>query len=294
MKVKSVDWQGIWWVSVWVWAFTNLFMACGTTKAGEERKESFYEGASRAIVRLEHLDVINRLGQETKRIDTVPNGTGFVVKYRGSSFMVTARHVAEVPYDLRSRVTVENVKTTKDEVVELSIPKGCWIFHPKAGSDRVRYVDIAVAKLPGILDRVYKVIAQNDSSPIDPTPPNFVLSFGYPGSLGIDLREQKPIGRMGIVSLQAEEMFIKMDKKYLTEKTLLLDIKTFPGNSGSPVFIYGIGSGTVNLGGVLIGFNENLDYAICEPISRVMETLDHAIKNPVPDSLHPEWRVLNE
>ena len=112
----------------------------------------------------------------------------------------------------------------------------------------------------------------------DPEPPQPVLVFGFPSEIGFELTEQRPLGRAGIVSMVAGKKFIKMEGKFLEERSCLIDIQAFPGNSGSPVinqFHPGPAS-PIKLLGVLVGANPKRHYAVIEPASRIRETLEIA------------------
>lgn len=261
----------------------------------------WYEGVSRTVVRLEHADVISRQGQRSPKIKPVSDGTAFIVRFHEVSFLISARHVVEKDYDLFSRITILDSTKTHNYVKKLHLPKNSWVFHPSEHTDSIRAVDIAVCKLPSAteFDGTYKYISESTFSDSDPTPPLRVVAFGFPGALGFELSKQRPMGREGIVSLTAEEPYIKLDGKYMNEKVAVLDMEMFPGNSGSPVFTEGIveeleGNKRVllfqlKLSGLIIATNLERDYSIMEPISSIQECLEHALANPISEELTPTW-----
>ncbi len=83
------------------------------------------------------------------------------------------------------------------------------------------------------------------------------------------------MGRQGMVALTAGEEFLLVDARYAEEKAFLIDIKIFPGNSGSPVISLNALSGKVNLVGLVIS-TRPFDYAVAEPVSRIKEVVDLA------------------
>ena len=120
----------------------------------------------------------------------------------------------------------------------------------------------------------------NQLSLKDPEPPEPILVFGFPSEIGFELTEQRPMGRVGIVSMVAGNKFLKMEGKYMAERASLIDIGAFPGNSGSPVINqFSLQAETqIKLLGVLVGTNPKRRYAVMEPVSRVRETLEIARK----------------
>lgn len=258
--------------------------------AEEGSKEDFYKQMSRAVVRLEHIDVITRRGQEDTLNQEQPDGTGFFVRFKDEYYLVSARHVVQRSYDLRARVTVRHIETNQLEVVELHIPKAAWVFHPDQGNDSVHAVDVAAVKLGGIRDRAPLFIQESLFAEKDPWPPDIVLVFGYPERLGFELHEQRPFARIGIVAFATDEAFIQLGSKYLNEGTRLLDVPMFGGNSGSPVFNrpeFGRELSFQLLGLVIVRLQ--WQYAVCEPISHIKQTLQEAriARRPT-----PIWRPL--
>lgn len=252
-------------------------------------EEPFYEQISRAVIRLED--------RRTGKL-----GTGFFVAdgKRRRFALVTARHVAEAGVPLRARVPSQRRDTGETEVVELRVPPEAWVFHPESGRTTTRAekreplqdVDIAVAWIRSIKDRRFRTVGycpedcgewaeqQFFGKPIEP--PARVLVFGFPLDLGFGLEEQRPLGRVGIVSLIAKEPFLRTretPKAKLSllrdEHVFLIDAPLFGGNSGSPVFRHPTFGG-IALIGLVSASNEKLSYAIVEPVSRIAEAIEAA------------------
>ncbi len=279
-----------------------LFLtSLGTLVAGEiqtELKDSFYSKSNRLIIRLEHSEKTKPAGGSDKiEGRDKPDGTAFFVQSRDELYIVTARHVAEKGYDLHAKVRSINLRTGQIEVVLLNLPRNRWVYHPEQGDLDTRYVDVAAMKinwLTGyqVMTFLYGVDKQEEVKgnqlPLkDPEPPQPVLVFGFPSEIGFELTEQRPLGRLGIVSMVAGTEFLKMEGKFVEERACLVDIEAFPGNSGSPVINqFNLTTDPeIKLLGLLIGTNPRKHYAIIEPVSRIRETLDIAKKQSL-EGLH--------
>jgi len=245
------------------------------------QEESFYETLSRAVFRLELSDA------------SFPKGSAFVVRHDSNLFLVTARHVVNERVDLRARVPVLRTDTTTREIIELRIPASAWVFHPLGShvtvsdGDTVRYfgVDVAVALLPGIKERK---IASFQVADVDPEPPLSVILAGYPGNLGFVLTEQKPLVRSAVVAMRSDEYFLKNRSGFfIDDRAFVLDRSLQGGFSGSPVFTL---NPPIRVVGIQISSNENWDYSVAEPASRIKETLDHASRHTPPK--RPSWHLL--
>ncbi len=262
-------------------------------------REPLHVQASRAVFRLEHLD--------KDATEHAPDGTAFVIRWRDELYLVTARHVAEMPYDLRARVPSRRADNGETEVVELRIPRDAWVFHelgPRVSLDegkltKMRAVDVAVARLYPVEDRTIVAFlwcdpcseGEADQLPdIDPVPPADVLIVGFPGDLGFTLREQRPMFRQGIVALVAGERFLTIEGGFVDERSFILDAKIEPGNSGSPVLHIDPVSGAITVVGLVSAANFRADFGIAEPASRIRETLARARANP--PASRPDWYLL--
>jgi S1-C subfamily serine protease len=262
------------------------------------KEESLYQQLSRAIIRLE-----NDQG--------VPVGTAFFTIYDGDPtnyYLITARHVAIAADTLRARVPSQHLDTGKTEIIGLKIPGNQWIFHPESGrkieykgiSERLMPVDVAVAKIPAIRKRSVRGIRycpgrcsnvkeENQFLVRDPEPPMRILVWGFPNDLGFTLEEQRPFGRLGMVSMKAEEPFIRTDGELRDERVILLDAPLFPGNSGSPVFSYPVVQ-QFKLAGMVSASNATANLAIAEPVSRISETMHKAFMTKI--KITSSWHTI--
>jgi len=272
-------------------SFILIFLFLGNVAEAEyqqDEKESFYSKSNRIIIRLEHSEkIILESSHKTEEQDK-SDGTAFFVQSGEELYVVTARHVVEKDYDLHAKVRSINLKTGATEVILLNLPKNRWVYHPQQGDADTRYVDVAVMKINWMMNyRVTTFLYESDKQkeikrnqlPLkDPEPPQPVLVFGFPSEIGFELTEQRPLGRLGIVSMVAGSEFLKMEGKFVEERACLVDIEAFPGNSGSPVInqFNLVTDQKIRLLGLLIGTNPRKHYAIIEPVSRIRETLEVA------------------
>ncbi len=221
-----------------------LINISAATLTAQPSKENFYTQAERMVIHLE------RAGPSG---GYVPVGTGFFVRNeKNDLFVVTARHVAGIGADLRARVPTSLVLDGKTDVVELRLPSAAWVYHQNNGGDKTLAVDVAVMKIPGVKDRGITALRycptdcpkdEYNQLADDPLPPDQIIIFGFPEDLGFTLKEQRPMARLGVVSLTADEEFILIDQPNGTQKLLpkgayLIDARMFPGNSGGPVVVY--------------------------------------------------------
>lgn len=262
-----------------------------SAKAQTEKKEDFYSQLCRGIIRLEHNEEIKEKSSNKITNITRPDGTAFFVRSGDDLFVVTARHVVEKEYDLHARVQCKNRITGDNEVILLKLKRDKWVFHPEDESIDTNYVDVAVMKISWITDRGIKMFryelpnteeANKNQLPFeDPLPPDSILIFGFPLDIGFKLSEQKPLGRLGIVSMVTGNKFLKINNKFAEEKVMIIDAKMFSGNSGSPVINQpSLLQLEIKLLGLVIATNENLDFGIIEPVSRIRETIEIAKKEP--------------
>lgn len=276
---------------IFLLSFMLIFLFLGNFAGGEyqhDEKESFYSKSNRVIFRLEHSEKIILEGPDKIKEQDKPDGTAFFVQSEEELYVVTARHVAEKGYDLHAKVRSINLRTGEIEVIYLTLPRNRWVCHPREGDADTRYVDVAAMKINWMMDHqvmtfLYVVDKQKEGKgnqlPLqDPEPPQPVLVFGFPSEIGFELTEQRPLGRLGIVSMVAGNKFLKMEGKFVEERVCLIDIEAFPGNSGSPVInqFNLITDPKIKLLGLLIGTNVRRHYAIIEPVSRIRETLEIA------------------
>lgn len=249
--------------------------------------ESYYQQISRAIIRLEDV----KTGK--------PIGTAFFVNNHSDSthyYLVTARHVVESNRILRARVSSQRLDNSENEVIELRLPKDIWIYHPLGSYtikvmnkyEKIFPIDVAITKLPPIKGRRLKTIGYNETddkknqiSLEKVEPPNQIIVWGFPGDLGFNLEEQRPLGRVGIVAMTANEPFIRTKNSHgelllRDEQVLLIDAPILPGNSGSPIFDFTPFKGNVMLIGLISAANISNSYAVVEPSTRIIETIENA------------------
>lgn len=276
-----------------------LITLCLPAFAAEKEKESLYAQLNRAIIRLEHLEVVHQEKGPAPIVRNVSDGTAFFVASGNEGYVVSARHVVEKPYDLHARVQCKNEKTGEPEVVFLELPRSGWVYHDEKGDEDTRFVDVAVMKIPGIKGRSLKHFRYQprDSNDYDknqlpfedPEPPQAILVFGFPGDVAFKLDEQRPIARLGIISMKTGKEFLKIDaNKFAEERCCLIDARMFSGNSGSPVMNQLVlGDSKPRLLGLVIASNNALDFGVIEPVSRIRETLDLARARPVSGGWKP-------
>jgi trypsin-like peptidase len=268
-----------WHLMVWVFVMLAEVSALGA------EAEPLYEQLSRAVVRLEGGRMVEKDGQMV--LERVPVGTAFFVRTKPDLYVVSARHVVDIPYDLVARVPAKHNGTGKIEVLWLELPHEKWVYHPESGDEETNCVDLAAMKIPWIRDRSvryfrYEPTDSNDHDAnqfplIDPQPPEPVLVFGFPADIGFALVEQRPLARLGIVAMNTGRKFLKVRGKYVDERCSLVDCRLFGGNSGSPVLNQlGVSSEQPRVLGVTIASNAAYDYGVMEPVSRIRETLDVA------------------
>ncbi len=268
-----------------------LSFNCFATEQTEE-KEDLYSQLCKGVIRLEHSEKILKEGSNEIINTSVPNGTAFFVGNAEDLFIVTARHVVERDYDLHARVQCKNRITGDNEVILLKLKRDKWVFHPKNESIDTNYVDVAVMKIGWIIDRDIRKfryelpnteIANKNQLPFeDPLPPVSILIFGFPLDIGFQLSEQKPLCRLGIISMVTGKKFLKTKNgKYAEERAVLIDSNMFPGNSGSPVIKQlSLFAPEIKLLGLVIATNETMNYALIEPVSRIRETIEIAKESP--------------
>jgi hypothetical protein len=265
-----------------------LLISLAGNAFSEESTEPFYAQIGRAVIRLEHTTETTSEGNSKAVIANNPDGTGFFVWSGDRLFLISARHVVDTDHDLHARVKVFNTSTQTSEILLLKLPRKHWIYHPDQGDATTNAVDIAVIRLTlPVWDKFAGSIkgfayepGETEVSQLafeDALPPEQVVTFGFPGEDGFKLLEQRPMARFGIISMHTGEKFIMVSNNYANERCDVLDIKAFPGNSGSPVMS---ATGGTHLLGVLIASN-NSDIAVMEPASRIREILEIGRKTPI-------------
>jgi len=260
-----------------------LLLVCLSSLA--EEKEPLYKQMCRAVVRLEHIQLAQQGGRPA--IQFAPQGTAFFVAHSNQLYIVSARHVVNKPHDLQARVESLRNDTNQTEVILLQLPHEKWVFHQNDGDADTHPVDVAVMKIHWIKDRSIKhfLYAPPDATdrkknqlPLeDPEPPQPILVFGFPSDVGFGLLEQRPLGRLGVVSMKTDKEFLQWDGKFGEERCCLIDARIFRGNSGSPVMNQmRITDSKPRLLGLVSAANNTLDFGIMAPVSRIRETIDRA------------------
>lgn len=275
--------------------FTFTLVAVGWCLSFPEESygEPLYNQIQRTIVRLEHATYTKATTQnsgQTTFFKSISDGTAFFVGRKNDFFVVTARHVVDEPYDTYARVPVMDIKTNEVKLFRLELPRNRWQFHPNHGDKDTRYADVAVMKISSLDEQRYilKCLRYNPHEPEqhdfmmnDILPPQDILIFGYPFTLGFELKRQSPLARFGIVAMTTEEKFLRLEGKYLPSKTFIVDSKVFPGNSGSPIVTFGVREQRFMLAGLVIATNNAMDYALAEPVSRIGQTIDIVKDQPL-------------
>jgi hypothetical protein len=217
-------------------------------------------------------------------------------------YLVTARHVAEVPYDLIGFVTVVSQigesETYNTLSVSLELRRADWVFHPRGATATSHAVDVAVIPVPLLniegLPRfkpvslrycTTKCIGGPTQLGDDPDGLENVIVFGFPEDFGIELSMQRPIVRQGLVSLTSVEP-MSVDGKAYDPYAFLVDARVFSGDSGSPIIRPGP-TGFVVLG-IVTRARTLYQYTFAEPASRIKQTILHARGNKL--NYYP-WRV---
>jgi hypothetical protein len=274
-----------------------LALSC-TVVCGEE-EESFYDQLTRAVIRLEHREFIQTA--QTPPMHQLEIGTAFFARTGNELYVVSARHVVEKKHDFSSRVQLLNVTTGAMAMFRLELPYGNWVYHPNNGDKDTHYVDVAAMKICVPVSHTPKCFGyepadpnmkeKNQLPPFDAEPPEPILVFGFPDTIGFQLLEQRPMARLGIMSMSAGKEFLKYHIgddpndpnlfKFAEERCCLIDARMFGGNSGSPVMNQiRLGNSKPRLLGLVTATNRTLDFGVIEPVSRIRETLDIAKTKP--------------
>jgi hypothetical protein len=278
---------------VWV-----VVMLAAVSALGAEA-EPLYEQLSRAVVRLEGGRLVEQDGEMV--LERIPVGTAFFVYTKPDLYVVTARHVVDIPYDLVARVPLRHNETGAIEVLWLELPANKWVYHPESGDEETCYVDVAAMKIHWVRDRSvryfrYEPSDSNDHEAnqfpfVDAQPPEPVLVFGFPASIGFTLVKQRPLARSGIVAMNTGSRFLKIRGKWADERCSLLDCRMFGGNSGSPVTNQlRVGGEEPRVQGITIAYNPEYAYGVIEPVSRIRETLDVARGR----ERSGDWKLITE
>lgn len=170
--------------------------------------------------------------QEYKPITETTSGTGFLIRYNGRDYLVTAKHVAESL--LPTGEIIINLPNGKTTIVtfrslsEANIIRGAhWFLHPKA--------DIAIHPMgyPGIVDALplpEELFPKKDVD-VKVLTPAYVV--GFPLGLGV-LDKLSPVAKEAKIASK----LTSIDKPNIPNDLhyYLLDQALSQGYSGAPVF----------------------------------------------------------
>lgn len=271
-----------------LFVYSLLTAVAGLSGAKLADDEPFdYDRLTRTVIRLERSF---EGSQERYAV-----GTAFFIERQRQLFLITARHVTDDSGPLFARVTAWNAIGEK-QPLELRVEPLAW--NVLAGDSRrpdVHPPDLAAAVLPWPPAELHPLCKcpepGNALDAPDPRPPDRVLAFGYPRDLGFELAVQRPLARSGIVAMADSEPFIPFAfaEGYANPGAFAVDMRSFPGNSGSPIFREaGFADGPV-LVGILTGSYERFAFAIAEPISGIRKLLTQ-IQDAEPT--HATWTLV--
>ena len=261
----------------------------------EEKKESFYDQLTRAVIRIEEHQIICTPGLDWSIERNVPVGTGFFLhdKHKSGSdfYIVTARHVVEKRADLFARVRISG---DSNKYVVLLLPRRLWVFNATKAKKGYLPVDVAVMQIPGTnFIKNFLLCADDESCGKDSNnkqlknqlneSPNVMeraIFFGFPGG-DVAKESLEPFARAGIVAYTAFNPDFRIDGKLVPEDSIYyIDSPSFPGNSGGPVLREPLPlRGGVKLFGLITGGNlVGRDYAIATRSEKILETIKYARK----------------
>lgn len=217
-------------------------------------------------------------------------GTGFLVGYRGKSFLVTARHVV-----------TENDSVHTPTVPLLNLVLGFETKGGGLGGSRIdehqmklgvnwvfpqqRDIDLAITPLGVENHADVKWFSEKDFASWDDLQTgDDVFYLGFPLRITPDVRII-PLTRRGNIALLIEEGLTLSNHTY-PKHSLLLDSMALPGNSGSPIFSKArleLHEGSICLIpprflGVIIEAIENANLAVGLAATHVKSLLEEAYK----------------
>lgn len=237
------------------------------------------------VVRLYHYN------EEGGRIQPLnPKGTAFLVWHGDALYLVSAGHMSQLG-DLYARVA------TAKGMRELMVPRRAWVRHPATSHassvahrhrlpgappppPAVRPPDVAVARIATATDWRPQGVALG----ADPQTADEIIVAGYPQDFLAAAVRQRPLLRKGIVAMKPAEAVIPQagENAVLDAAVVVLDVLTFGGNSGSPVFAATSFPERPQVTALVTSGDPGLAIAFAEPASRIRETLAHAAQSPAP------------
>lgn len=261
---------------------------------------SFPEQVKRVVFCLQHQHTLAVTGG-LSRTDWIGDGTAFMVQYQGHRFLVTARHVAELPYALSARVFVNADDRGSVGPLELRIPREAWSFHPDGPNPHLNSagVDIAVAAVPDVRNPEVGALAWCDDCPgdqvnqvcrEDPSPAAPAVVVGCPGNLGqgwLGGVSQLTFRSASVLLVGNGTVSIPLDSGAIADRRVfLLDRRAQPGNSGSAVFRAGE---KLELMGLAIAVNQDWDFTVVEPAYQIVAAMKNALH--APKAATANWQV---
>lgn len=213
-----------------------------------------------------------------------PKGSGVLIKHKGNSYVVTAKHVIEkinnpifIVDNKKGGILLRSTQVIREKF-------GCeWINHP---NDEVDLSIFHFITYRGVED-LLSVEISDFRRFIDIVDGDDVFFMGFP--LGLTQSERiTPLIRQGCVALKFD-LRGTWQKVTYASKTILIDGNISAGNSGSPIFskptimspkvsLYGIitshlTSPIYDFGGLPIG-RENAGLGIASSIDHIIDLLD--------------------
>ena len=195
---------------------------------------------------VKELSNLNRLAHSTVRIQTdTGTGTGFFFNYQlenGPSLLllVTNKHVVKGAKVGKLTLTLKdensNPSYLNHKVLELDDFSDRWLSHPDGNVDLCAMLFTEFQrKLEQDREEPYIVWPDTKLIPSDQEWEEFepvepILMIGYPNGLW-DATNNMPIFRRGITATHTS-------LRWNSRNEFLIDAATYPGSSGSPVFLY--------------------------------------------------------
>ena len=173
---------------------------------------------------------------------TISEGTSFLVQDAGQVFLVTNRHVltnrdpdnpeqpiagsAALPSTLRVEFSGSAVNSWRSHSVELYDEDGAanWLQHPYGP-----HVDVAVLPIAPIAGTVFRFYDLEVSMPMTMSVAMDVSIIGFPFQIPVD--GHLPIWARGTIATEP-------GLDYQGDRAFLIDSRTRPGQSGSPVIAW--------------------------------------------------------
>jgi hypothetical protein len=184
------------------------------------------------------------------------SGTGFIFSFssggRSVPVLITNNHVIdeslETTFRIHTRTSASGPPDGNQDIVGPSAASGNWVSHPD------KNIDLCGLPIGGLVNAMKPApFFRSLDSSIIPSDEQLkgldaieeVVMVGYPIGLA-DTVNNYPVMRRGIT---ATDPSIDFEGKAI----FVVDMASFPGSSGSPVFLYNVGSYAAKSGGTTIG-----------------------------------------